>query len=335
MLDLDRIRRIRLSAIPRFQKVVARVLLMPNYHLPPRVHIEFEGHEQLPDEPVLIAMNHTDRYNYWPLQYKLWRRLGRFTAAWVKGKYYEHPLMARFMELVNSIPTVSRGYLIARDFKSTLQRRPSDDEYQAARGWVDEQAEQLDGTELPAPEGTLPDAILHQPRDLLGHAFEPARETYAQAVNALFRKMMRRFVELNAEARALGLDTVVFPEGTRSIRLSRGRIGLAQIALSQRATVVPVGCSGCDKLYPGGSPWAKGGTVTYRFGAPLRHEDLADYHVDGPFEPFTPEAEITHRERFQGLVDLVMERIDGLLDEPYRFAADLQSEGVAGSRRFV
>lgn len=335
MLDLDRIRSIRLTTNPRFQKLVAWTLLTPNYYLPPRVRIVFEGYRKLPEGPVLFAMNHTDRYNYWPLQYKLWRKLDRTTATWVKGKYYEHPLLAKFMELSNNIPTVSRGFLIARDFKSTITRRLTNKEYSAARGWVDAQAEQLDGTRLEAPEGALPYMILNRPRSLLGYLFDPDRESYAQAVNSLFRQMMRRFVELNAEALALGLDTIVFPQGTRSTRLSKGHIGLSQIALAQRSTIVPVGCNGCDKLYVGGSPWAKGGTVTYRFGDPIPYGALSEYHVDDGFEPFTPEAEATHRGRFQALVDMVMVRIDELLDEPYRFSTDEQSEGVADARRFL
>ena len=42
----------------------------------------------MPDEPVIFAMNHTDRYNYVPFQYGLWQEKDRFTATWVKGKYY-------------------------------------------------------------------------------------------------------------------------------------------------------------------------------------------------------------------------------------------------------
>src|SRR5690606_29201 len=85
MLDLARLERIRLTPSPRFQRVVAYALLRPNYELPPRVDIVFEGQEKVPNEPVIFAMNHTDRYNYWPFQYSLWRRTGRFTATWVKG----------------------------------------------------------------------------------------------------------------------------------------------------------------------------------------------------------------------------------------------------------
>ncbi len=335
MLDLDRINQIRLSANPWFQKLVGHGLLMPNYYTPPRVKIVFEGEDQLPDKPVIYAMNHTDRYNYWPLQYKAWRSLGRFTAAWVKGKYYENPLMGKFMEKINSIPTVSRGYLIARDFMTTLQRRPSNEEYATTRQWVDAQATQLEGEPLEAPGADIPEEILTRARVILGRVFDPESETYAESINALFRKMMRRFVELNQEAMDIGLDTIIFPEGTRSLRLARGRIGLSQIALAHQRIVVPVGCSGCSDLYPGSSPWAKGGTVTYRFGAPITYEEMAPYHTGESFEPFTPEAEANYREKFQGLVDEVMQRINELLDERYQWSDEGGEQGAVGSKRFV
>lgn len=335
MLDLQRLDRIRLSRRPLGQKVVALGMLLPNYNLPPRTRIELVGAERLPDEPVILAMNHTDRYNYWPFQYRLWRSHDRFTATWVKGKYYESDFVGRFLELTNNIPTVSRGYLIARDFLATLGRPPQESEYATLRKRVDRAAGLLE--HAPGPEALGPAArtLFETPRDMLGRPFEPARESYEDAVNALFRAMMERFVGLNARAFELGLDLLVFPQGTRSKRLSRGHGGLAQVALKFRRTIVPVGCSGSDVVYPGASPFAKGGHIVYRFGEPLTHDgDLAPFQ--GPdFAPFTPEAERAHRDRFQRLVDLVMNRIDGLVDEPYRFAPDKRSDGVAGTNRFI
>ena len=329
-LDLDRLARIRLSATPRFQRFVAHVLLRPNYELPPRVKIDLEGLENLPREPVIFAMNHTDRYNYWPFQYALWRRRGRFTATWVKGKYYESRAVGRFMEMTNNIPTVSRGYLITKDVLATLGRRPSDAEYAALRAIVDAAAR----GETSEPDGVVPRALLEQPRDILGYRFEPRREPYAQAIDGLFRAMMARFVELNREAAALGLDLLIFPQGTRSIRLSRGHIGLAQIAMHLGRSVVPVGCIGSDRCYPSSSPIAKRGHIVYRIGEPIAPGEGPGW-VEAPFEPFTPEAERAHREDFQRFVDAIMERIDGLLDPPYRFGQGDSSGGVDGSDRFV
>lgn len=331
MLDLDRLARIRLKAKPVFQRVVAYALLAPSYDLPPRVRIDYEGDDRVPDEPVIFAMNHTDRYNYWPFQYTWWRRHGRFTATWVKGKYYENEWVGRFMEMTNNIPTVSRGYLITKDVLATLGRRPDDDEYVALRALVDAAAH---GEER-EPDPAIPRVLLEKPRDILGRRFDPSSETYGVAIDELFRAMMRRFVELNEEASALGLDLLIFPQGTRSIRLSRGHIGLSQMAMHLGRPVVPVGCSGSDKIYPGSSPVAKPGHVVYRFGEPVYPKDAAAWIERGGFEPFTTEAERDHRETFQTYVDDIMRRIDGLVDPEYRFGEDEASGGVAGSNRFV
>jgi 1-acyl-sn-glycerol-3-phosphate acyltransferase len=326
MLDLNRIMRIRLTSRPRVQRFVAWSFLVPNYELPPRVRIDVEGLDRLPDEPVLLAMNHTDRYNYWPFQYALYRRKNRFTATWVKGKYYQNAYVGKFMELTNNIPTVSRGYLISRDFINVVGRPPSDEEYAELRRLVEG-----DGT---APR-SVPGPILDRPRDMLGRPFDPSRERYAEAIDRLFRAMMARFVELNGEAFDKGLDVLVFPQGTRSKRLSRGHMGLAQIALAFDRPIVPVGCNGSDRCYPGSSPVAQGGHITYRIGEPLTRRDMDPFRTPEPFEPFTPEAEQRHRERFQGLVDVVMDRINDLLDEPYCRGDGGESDGTRGVSRFV
>jgi 1-acyl-sn-glycerol-3-phosphate acyltransferase len=147
--------------------------------------------------------------------------------------------------------------------------------------------------------------------------------------------MMRRFVELNGQAFDNDLDVLVFPEGTRSRRLARGHIGLAQIALHHRRAIVPVGCSGSDRAYPGGSPIARAAHVVYRIGRPITWEEMAPYHVRERFEPFTPEAERTHRTRFQGLVDMVMDRINALVDEPYRRVESADGEATRSAARFI
>jgi 1-acyl-sn-glycerol-3-phosphate acyltransferase len=328
VLDIPRMERIRLSARPTSQRLVAALALSPNYRLA-RTRITVEGEENLPAEPVVFALNHTDRYNYWPFQFELWRRHGRFTATWVKGKYYENAIVGAFMERTNNLPTVSRGYIITRDFVSTLGRRPTDEEYAALRALVDAEA---NGAPI-EPSALVPEALLTQPRDLLGRPFDPTSERYPEAVCAVFTRMMGRFLELHEEAFALGLDLLVFPQGTRSIRLTPGRIGMAQVALRYRKTIVPVGCNGSDRVYPGSSPLAKGGKIVYRIGVPLPYEAMASYHIDEPFTPFDARVEVRHRARFQGLTDLVMERIDDLLDEPYRFGED--TDGVKGSERFL
>jgi 1-acyl-sn-glycerol-3-phosphate acyltransferase len=326
MLDLPRMQRIRLSPRPRVQRALGAAFLTPNYRLPPRVRIEVEGRDNLPDEPVIYAMNHTDRYNYWPFQYWLWRELDRYTATWVKGKYYESRLVGRFMELTNNIPAPSRGYILARDFTSTVGRKPTADEYRALR-------QLCDGED--APSGAVPHEVLTAPRSMLGRPFDPAQERYPEAVARLLAAMNARFVELNAECFDHGLDLLIFPQGTRSIRLTRGHVGIAQAALRFRRPVVPVGCSGSDRVYPGGSPWGRRGAITYRIGAPITVAQLERHALPDGVDPFGAEADPGHRAALQSLVDEVMARINDLVDPEYQFAAEDEQGGARGAERFL
>ena len=333
MLNLRRIESIRLNTRPQLQ-IATGYLLLANYRWLPGVDIRLEDEDRIPDEPVIFAMNHTDRYNYFPFQVEIWQQLNRFTATWVKGKYYENALVGKFMEKTNQLPTVSRGYLLTRDFISVMKRTPTDEEYGALRRWVDAQA--VGDPDPPKPEpGTIPDAVLSQPRNVLGVGFEPDREDYASYVCATFRTMMQRFVALNEETARHNLDLLIFPQGTRSRRLLPGHIGISQIALHLKRPIVPVGCNGCDQVYPGASPLAKKGRIVYRFGEPISYDKLAPFHVPGSFEPFTAEAERDHRKRFQGVADLLTDRIEELLDEPYRRAHDAGEDAVRGSDRFL
>jgi 1-acyl-sn-glycerol-3-phosphate acyltransferase len=333
VLDIARLKRIPLSRYPVAQKLVGYLGLWPNYRIPPRVEIVLENLDRIPDGSVIYAMNHTDRYNYWPFQYQMWQSINRFTATWVKGKYYENALLGKFMELTNNLPTVSRGYLITRDFVSVMKRSPDEGEYTALRNWVDAMAV---GNEVDAPElaTEVAQRLTTEPRDVLGYAFDPTRENYPQYINSIFRMMMELFVDLNQRALDLGLDLLIFPQGTRSVRLIRGHIGLAEMALRFQATVVPVGCSGSDLVYPGASPFGKGGRIVYRMGEPISYKEMERFHIPSEFEPFNPIDEKKYRENFQGYIDVVMDRINELVDPQYQFgeqAAPLEDR----TRRFV
>lgn len=326
MLDLRRLRSIHLTSRPKAQRLLAVCMLMPNYNLPPRVRIEVEGEENLPEEPVIYAMNHTDRYNYWPFQYWLWRHQKRFTATWVKGKYYENALLGAFMAWTNNIPTPSRGYILTKDFTQTMGRTPNDEEYAAMRALC---------VDPHAPRDAIPVELLEKPRDMLGRAFEPKQESYSACVAGLLAEMNERFIELNEECFDKGLDLLIFPQGTRSRRLSKGHLGLAQVASRFHRTIVPVGCSGSDKAYPGGSPWAKGATIRYRIGEPRTYTATEDLHLPVEIDPFATDLSDAYRARLQGAVDQVMEDINALVDPEYRFGESWDSDGVSGSRRFV
>ncbi len=334
MLDLSRLERLRLSRRPLSQRIFGQLLTL-NYRWLPGVEVELEHAERIPDRPVIYAMNHTDRYNYFPFQHAIWKRFDRFTATWVKGKYYESFFVAAFMESMAQLPTVSRGYLITRDFLSTLGRTPTDREYALLREAVDACAHGLDYTLPDPPE--LPERLLREARSPLGLRFDPDAPDgdYARYVCELFRAMMARFTALNVRAIETGLDLLIFPQGTRAKRLLPGRVGIAQIALRLGVPVVPVGCNGCDHVYPGAAPVARRGRIVYRIGEPISFEELAPFHIAEDFEPFTSEAERDHAEAFEGVAALITDRIDGLLDPEYQRAPDGGSDATRGVDRFV
>ena len=110
---------------------------------------------------------------------------------------------------------------------------------------------------------------------------------------------------------------------------------MMEIALRYRKTIVPIGCNGCDHVYTGSLPIGKAGTIVYRVGDPIPYDELSEFHINEDYAPFSAEAEHKHRDKFQGAVDLVMDRINDLLDPEYQFSDDLQSTGVRGTSRFI
>ncbi|MCP4908476.1 MAG: 1-acyl-sn-glycerol-3-phosphate acyltransferase [bacterium] len=332
MLDLPRLQRLKFVRRPFSQRFFGQ-FLHANYCWFPGVELPLENPERIPDEPVLFAMNHTDRYNYFPFQYTLWKKFDRFTATWVKGKYYENGLLARFMESMFQLPTVSRGYLITRDFVSVLGRMPTALEYTLLREAVDARAVGEAGT-LPVPPD-VPEMLLRKRRNPLGVAHDPEEADYADYICTLFHAMMRRFVELNREACDVGLDLLVFPQGTRSTRLLPGHTGIAQMALHLEIPIVPIGCNGSDHVYPGGSPFGKKGRITYRVGDPIHYSDLAAFHIEEDYAPFSATAERDFSEQFKAVAALVTDRIESMLDSEYQRNPKAESAEERGAERFV
>jgi hypothetical protein len=264
----------------------------------------------------------------------MWKLKQRFMTVWVKGKNYESPFVGTFMELTSNLPTVSRGYIITKDFTLTMERRPTQAEYDALRALVNK--ESAPGEDPGTVDvSAVPEELFKIKRNILGIDFDPSECSYAVAVNRVFAAMMVEFVRLNERSFELGLDLLVFPQGTRSIRLPRGRIGMMQVALRYKKTIVPIGCNGCDLVYTRSVPIGKSGTIVYRVGDPIRYEDLSEFHIDEDYAPFSVEAEHKHRDKFQGSVDFVMARVNDLLDPEYQFSDDLESTGVRGTSRFM
>lgn len=306
--------------------MVANLGLALDYRFPKRSEIVIEGKERLPpDGGAFLAMNHTDRYNYWPLQYAMYRAGLPFTATWVKGKYYENRYVGAFMDSTNNIPTPSRGYVITTEFRKAVGQPPREDEYRLLRDLVD--GKRMPGEPLPAN-------VSAELAAFVGADAVP----FLEGFNRLFEQMIREVVDLNRRAvEELHLDVLVFPQGTRSKRLSRGHHGLAQMTQYLDAPIIPIGCNGSDKLYPGNSPSSKGGRVVYRVGEPLTVDgpDLSPYRVPKDVLPLTDEANRKHGERYAAITAVVMDRINELLDPEYQYAESQESDGTRGMNRFV
>jgi len=339
MLTLNLMQNIELTPVPYGQILANSLFVAPTFGRPwAPTEIIIENAERIPRTGrVYLAMNHTDRYNYVPLMYEMWRsEPSSYAAVWVKGKYFNNPLMARFMMATNNIPAPSRGYLITCDAINTLGNSPSGDLYRILRDQLDAPERDLEAARDRArTAGVLADLerLLKTPRDLLGIGFNPRDESYFSAMDRLFAAMMEIFVQLNLRAFANDNKIVVFPEGTRSIKLIKGRPGLAQMALRTGATVVPIGCNGSEKLFPADSPISKGGRVIYRVGEPMTPTgELSPFAIEDAFTPFTHQAEDAHGEIFQAMTELLMQRIAELLD-PHYLEAD--ETAVEGANRFV
>ena len=315
MVDLKFLNNIRLASYPHFQAFVARTLLIPNYNLFSKVNINIENIENLPkNETVIIAMNHTDRYNYWPLQYKLWRIGGfPYTTVWVKGKYFSNALLKRFFAWANTFPVPSKGYFIEEFFKKAFKRKISFEEYRLVKDFIDNRLNIGDALSRATSEV----------RELLSDGWQriaKTRDSFAHFIENYYAAAMERVAVLSKIALfEKGLNIIIFPEGTRSLTLAEGRTGMAQLAINTGKTIVPIGCNNSENVYPGNLPFAKSGTVTYRVGEPIRHDgELKPFAIKEKFRLFSRESQERYRENFEAATALVMERIHRLLDERYR-----------------
>lgn len=310
MIDLAYYDRLEMDPRNIWQRVFASLFIWPNYALS-GVKVVFEGLENVPTkaagEHVILAPNHTDRYNYWPLQIKLWwEKNYPFTATWAKGKYYRNKWIGRFLNANQGIPLPSLMYYIEELYKKDHGKLPDRELYRELRDVVEGRRAADDPT-LSDRARTIAGATMAGP--------DGSTMTYAEAVNAHFEAVMERVVRYTNEAsERCGFNLIVFPEGTRSVRLGEGRTGLIQYALATGKRVVPIGCSGSDLVYPGNSPWAKRGTIVYRFGPAYDPRDLVTREDNlGPYTPFTAKA-APYRGVFERLTEDLMRRINGLVD---------------------
>ena len=307
MIDIDYLKKIKLVPSPMGQRIIAALLLFPNYRIFANVDIQIENIEHIPrDENVIFAMNHTDRFNYWPFQYKLWSmKCFSYTTVWVKGKYYRNALLAKGLDLCNLIPVPSMGYLIEEFYRKKFKQRLDKNVYRAIKDIIDGKYESIDAYPRKAAE-----------------ALNALGEQFVDFVRGYYDLIMERVAELSRTALAeKRLNLIIFPEGTRGAQLGEGRTGVAQLALSTGKKIIPVGCNNSDQLYTGSLPFAKSGRIVYRVGEPLSLDNqLREFAIDEPFKLFSKESQRKHKRQFEEVTRIVMENINKLLDEKYRHA---------------
>ncbi len=92
------------------------------------------------------------------------------------------------------------------------------------------------------------------------------------------RKAALASLDIALEVLGRGEAFGIYPEGTRSRdgRLYRGRTGVAHLALTSGAPVVPVGLVGTDHLQPVGRTLPRLADVTVRFGEPMFFQQAYD-----------------------------------------------------------
>src|SRR5579883_350089 len=203
MIDLRRLERIELHPKPLLQRLIARLLLTPNYRQPwSPTKIVVEGIERVPSGGgAILVMNHTDRYNYWPFQYALCRDGRGYTATWVKGKYYENAFLGWFMDATNNIPIPSRGYVLTKDFQRAIGRVPTDAEYAALKALTDGAPGAIDERAAIEAGGEAVARLIDSP--------VADGERWLASFERRFEAMMARVVELNRQALALGLHLLI------------------------------------------------------------------------------------------------------------------------------
>ncbi len=277
-----------------------------------------------PATPALLACNASHKYDPMPVRFAL-DDLGHTATTVSKGKNWHNPAFALACDWLGSLPIASRGYILTMDFIALHRRRPSEAQYRALREHLDRGA--------PLPDDPDLRQLTTAPRAILGRPFDPAADLYRDAALDTYAELQRALVRHARVAILRGHHVHMYPQGSVSTRLSRGRAGAVQLALALDIPIVPVGINGADAFFRSpASPLPRAATLTLRFGQPFK-PDLSALPDD--FTPFDPEAEIRCAAPLQSATDDLMERINALLDPPHRWDPDRRSDGAQGTRRFV
>ena len=143
---------------------------------------------RLPDRPVLIATNSTQRNDFIALR-RIVHAAGHDAVTLMKPKYLQSAIARAFLGQLGGIPLASRGFLITHDFRSLLGRRPGEAEYRALRDHVDH--------DQPIDTARAPGAgiLMRTRHSLLGRSFDPARQSYPDFVRDVFLEVTEGTLE--------------------------------------------------------------------------------------------------------------------------------------------
>lgn len=322
MLDLDSMQ--ALPARPSASGLRAIEALVWRWWRRAGVEVALEGWDGLPQGPVIFAMNHSHKYDFLMFRVPMQRR-GRPAQTWVKARAWNDLGMRWFLGRHGNLPLLSRGYILASDFQAVHGRRPQEAEYRTMRDALDQGS--------PLPEGPLWDALRQRRRAILGLPYAPSRQSWQGAIAQVYQQAMEHTLERSRQAIAQGSSLHIYPQGTVTSRLTRGRSGAVQAAAALGLPLVPVGCSGVRRAMPGKGLGFAPGRVVLRFGAPLY---VRAFQVSGEQQPrpFVPGWEARHRALLERETRRLMLAINDLLEPEYQGGDHITSDGTRGVARF-
>ncbi|MEM1347710.1 MAG: hypothetical protein AAGI01_04075 [Myxococcota bacterium] len=281
--------------------------------------------EEKLDRPVILATNHTHRFDWLPPRFIIFKYFGKELSSWIKPRgFAESRQQQFFLSKTGNIPMASMGFVIVADHIELFGERPDEATYRALRNHISE------GEPLPATPYF--ERVLRESRPMLGWNFHAGIMSYRDALKATFKAMMDESMRLARRAMSAGQLMHVYPEGLVSSRLCPGRVGTLQLALSLGCDILPVGISGVREAFANGARPVPGSKVIMRFGEVYEIPRAQYPEAFGAFDPADSKA---FHGPLQGHTDEYMNMLNDLLEPEYQWMPDGTSDGLQGVDRFV
>ena len=322
MIDIDNLNNIESIANPTWAYGAAGIS-MTTFMLTRGARIRIENLERLPKDPVIVAMNHTHKFDFLPLRAPLLFK-GRSFVSWVKSRAYKNAKMGLFLSQTGNVPICSKGYIIAADYFDLFGERIDEETYRALRNHAD--------CGLPLPQTEKFDRLQSTPRAMLGWQFNPSGTTYQEALASAYYEMMQISLRLTRRCINLGSHVHIYPQGAVSGQLTPGHPGVVQAALAFGLPVVTAGVSGTRETFKSSSSFLpKRGEIVVRFGN--THMIPRD-EVPSDYRPFHPADERKHKSTLMLHTQKIMEDLNEQLEPSYQWADDMKSDAKTGISRF-